>query len=123
VATLTPRKGYDLLLTALADVPHRNWRLTCAGSLDRDLPTVARVRAQLRDSGLEDRVWLAGDLDAPAVAAQYDRADLFVLPTLHEGYGMAVAEASRAIAGRQHGDGAIRDLVGDGLASSCHPAI
>ena len=43
--------------------------------------------------GLEDRVSLAGDLDAAALAALYDRADLFVLPTLYEGYGMAVAEA------------------------------
>jgi glycosyltransferase involved in cell wall biosynthesis len=114
VATLTPRKGYDLLLSALAAIPHRHWRLTCAGSLDRDLPTVARVRAQLRESGLENRVLLAGDLDAPAVAAQYDRADLFVLATLHEGYGMAVAEAlARGLPVVSTATGAIRDLVGD----------
>jgi glycosyltransferase involved in cell wall biosynthesis len=114
VATLTPRKGYDLLLTALAAVPTRNWRLTCAGSLDRDLPTVARVRAHLRENGLEDRVLLAGDLDASAVAAQYDRADLFVLPTLHEGYGMVVAEAlARGLPVVSTATGAIPDLVGD----------
>lgn len=112
VATLTPRKGYELLLRALAAVPHRNWRLTCAGSLDRDRPTVARVRAQLRDSGLEDRVSLVGDLDAAAVAAQYDRADVFVLPTLYEGYGMAVAEAlARGLPVISTATGAIADLV------------
>ena len=47
VATLTPRKGYEILIDALAAIPHRHWRLTCAGSLDRDAPTVARVRARL----------------------------------------------------------------------------
>jgi glycosyltransferase involved in cell wall biosynthesis len=93
VATLTPRKGYELLMSALAAIPHRNWRLRCAGSLDRDPGTVARVRAQLRESGLVDRVLLIGDMDAGALGAEYQRADLFVLPTFYEGYGMAVAEA------------------------------
>ena len=76
VASLTPRKGYELLLNALAAVPARNWQLTCAGSLDRDAGTVSRVRALLRRSHLDDRVSLAGDLDASALAEQYDRARL-----------------------------------------------
>jgi glycosyltransferase involved in cell wall biosynthesis len=114
VATLIPRKGYELLLSALAEVPHRNWRLTCAGSLDRDPPTVTRVRAQLQEHGLADRVSLVGDLDAAALATQYDRADVFVLSTLYEGYGMAVAEAlARGLPVVSTATGAIRDLVGD----------
>jgi glycosyltransferase involved in cell wall biosynthesis len=113
VATVTPRKGYELLIAALAAIPQRNWRLTCAGSLERDPATVARVRAQLRDAGLEDRVTLAGDLDTAALAAEYDRADLFVLPTLYEGYGMAVAEAlARGVPVVSTATGAIPDLVG-----------
>jgi glycosyltransferase involved in cell wall biosynthesis len=70
------------------------------------------VRARLRDSGLEDRVRLAGDLDAAALAAEYDRADLFVLPTLYEGYGMAVAEAlARGLPVVSTATGSIEDLV------------
>jgi glycosyltransferase involved in cell wall biosynthesis len=112
VATVTPRKGYELLMNALAAIPHRNWRLTCAGSLDRDPATVARVRAQLRATGLDDRVSLAGDMDASALAVLYDRADVFVLPTLHEGYGMAVAEAlARGLPVVSTATGAIEDLV------------
>jgi glycosyltransferase involved in cell wall biosynthesis len=112
VATLTPRKGYEILIDALAAIPYRHWRLTCAGSLDRDAPTVARLRARLRDSGLEDHVRLAGDLDANAVAAEYDRADVFVLPTLYEGYGMAVAEAlARGLPVVSTATGSIADLV------------
>jgi glycosyltransferase involved in cell wall biosynthesis len=114
VATLTPRKGHALLLSALASIPQRDWRLTCAGSLDRDPATVARLRAQIRDVGLEDRVSLLGDLDQSALAAQYDRADLFVLATLYEGYGMAVAEAlARGLPVISTATGAIQDLVGD----------
>jgi glycosyltransferase involved in cell wall biosynthesis len=114
VATLTPRKGHAMLLSALASIPQRDWRLTCAGSLNRDPATVAQVRAQIRDLGLEDRVSLLGDLDQSALAAQYDRADLFVLATLYEGYGMAVAEAlARGLPVISTATGAIQGLVGD----------
>src|SRR5204862_176923 len=76
------------------------------------LRIVARVRAQVRDSGLEDRVVLAGDLDTGALAAEYARADLFVLATLYEGYGMAVAEAlARGLPVVSTATGAIDDLV------------
>src|SRR5207247_10419880 len=83
----------DVLLRALASIPTRNWRLTCAGRLDCDPATVARVRALRRTLDLDDRVTFTGDLDADHLALEYDRADVFVLPTLYEGYGMAVAEA------------------------------
>ena len=113
VATLTPRKGYELLMNALAATPSQNWRLTCAGSLDRDAPTVARVLEQVRDNGFENRISFVGDLDAAAVAVQYDRADVFVLPTFYEGYGMVVAEAlARGLPVVSTATGAILDLVG-----------
>jgi glycosyltransferase involved in cell wall biosynthesis len=114
VATLTPRKGHELLLNALAGVPYRTWRLACAGSLDRDAATVSRVRALLHDYDFDDRVSLLGDLDSSALAQQYDRADGFVLPTLYEGFGMAVAEAlARGLPVVSTDTGAIRDLVGE----------
>ena len=113
VATLTPRKGHELLVRALAAVRHRNWRLICAGSLDRDPLTVARVRDLVRAEGVEDRIVLAGDMEAAMLATHYDRADLFVLPTLYEGYGMVVAEAlARGLPIVSTATGAIADLVG-----------
>jgi glycosyltransferase involved in cell wall biosynthesis len=93
VATLIPRKGHDVLFRALASIPRRNWRLTCVGSLDRDPATVRQLRAQLTASHLTDRVSLAGEMNGGTLSAAYDGADLFVLPTLYEGYGMVVAEA------------------------------
>ena len=112
VATLTPRKGHELLFRALASIPQRNWRLTCAGSLDRDPATVERLRAQLSADALDDRVTFAGDMDEATLATYYDRADLFVLPTLYEGYGMAVAEAlARGLPVISTATGAIGELV------------
>jgi Glycosyltransferase len=124
VATLTPRKGYELLMSALAAIPPHDWRLTCAGSLDRDAPTVARVLEQVRDNGFENRISFVGDLDAAAVAVQYDCADVFVLPTLYEGYGMVVAEAlARGLPVVSTATGAILDLVGSDAGIVVPPAI
>jgi glycosyltransferase involved in cell wall biosynthesis len=114
VATLTPRKGHELLLRALASVPAGDWRLTCAGGFDRDPATAERVRALVRELALEDHVMLAGDMNAAQLAVEYDRADLFVLPTLYEGYGMAVAEAlARGLPVVSTATGAIAQLVGE----------
>ena len=114
VATLNPGKGHEMLCRALAAVPYRDWHLTCAGSLDRHPQTVERLRERLRADGLEARVSLAGDLNAAALAACYDRADLFVLATLHETYGMAVAEAlAHGLPVVSTATGAIPELVGD----------
>ncbi len=93
VATLTPRKGHEVLLRALARLSDRQWRLTLVGGLDRDPPTVSRIEALIAANGLENRVRLAGEAEGDALEAHYHGADLFVLATWHEGYGMVVAEA------------------------------
>jgi len=94
VATLTPRKGHITLIRALARLKHLDWHLTCLGSLGRDPKTATRVRAEIRKAGLEQRVVLAGQTASRArLERLYARADVFVLPTEYEGYGMAVAEA------------------------------
>jgi glycosyltransferase involved in cell wall biosynthesis len=113
-ATLGPGKGHEILFRALAEAPHDNWHLTCAGSLDRHPRTVQQLRKQLRRDGLEPRVSLVGELDARTLAVCLDKADLFVLPTLHETYGMAVAEAlARGLPVISTATGAIPELVGD----------
>jgi SAM-dependent methyltransferase len=93
VATVIPRKGHAILLRALATLRDLPWRLTCVGGLDRDPALVTRLRALVHEDGLDDRVAFAGEMSGPTLDAEYARADLFVLPTLYEGYGMVVAEA------------------------------
>ena len=113
VAAITPGKGHEILLRALGRLRHRAWRLTCAGSVERHPATVAVVRNTLRADGLEDRVAFTGELDAPALSELYDSADLFVHATLHETYGMVVAEAlARGLPVVSTATGAIPDLVG-----------
>ena len=112
VATLVPRKGHDVLFTALARLRHLPWHLTCAGSLTLHPPTAAARQQQLRALDLAERVSLVGDLDAAALTAAYDRSDIFVLATRHEGYGMAVAEAvAHGLPVVSTATGAIAELV------------
>ena len=113
VATLIPRKGHEILFRALAEIPNRNWRLTCVGSAGRDPRTATDLCAQLGTYALANRVKLAGEADGAALAAHYDGADAFVLASLHEGYGMAVAEAlARGLPIVSTAVGAIPELVG-----------
>ena len=93
-ATLTPRKGHAVLFEALAELRDRHWHLICAGSLTRDAATVAALQRQISRLRLRDRVSLLGDLDAQTLERHYARADLFVLASYLEGYGMALAEAA-----------------------------
>jgi glycosyltransferase involved in cell wall biosynthesis len=114
VATLNPGKGHAILFRALRSIVDQDWRLTCAGSLERDPATVRQLRDQLRSDGLDGHVALAGELDQAPLDAWYDRADLFVLATLGESYGMAVAEAlARGLPIVSTRTGAIPDLAGD----------
>jgi glycosyltransferase involved in cell wall biosynthesis len=114
VASVTPGKGHDVLLSALASVPHRDWHLTCAGSLTRAAATASRVRTRVQTLNLGGRVTLAGELDEAALAGLYGAADLFVIATLRETYCMAVAEAlAHGLPVVGTATGAIPELVGE----------
>ncbi len=93
VATVHPGKGHDLLLAALARLDGRPWTLVCAGSLDVDPDHVTALQAQVRAHSWERRVTFAGPLVGSALGAAHDRADLVVLATRRESYGMVVTEA------------------------------
>jgi glycosyltransferase involved in cell wall biosynthesis len=93
VAAVSPRKGHLLLIEALAPLADRPWRLTCIGSLTRDRATAASLEQAIARHGLAERVELAGEWPPDRLDAAYADADVFVLPSFHEGYGMAFAEA------------------------------
>jgi glycosyltransferase involved in cell wall biosynthesis len=93
VATVTPRKGHDVLVTALARVRDLPWRCVCAGSLDRDPAFAADVLGHVQREGLADRIHFVGEHGSDALDALYQESSVFVLASHYEGYGMALAEA------------------------------
>ena len=93
VGSLIPRKGYDVLVAALARLAHLPWRLTVVGDCGRNPQTARQIMAEIARLGLAAQVTLLGTVAADALAPLYASADLFVLPSRFEGYGMAYAEA------------------------------
>lgn len=93
VGTVTPRKGHRLLVQALAPLASLRWTLHCIGSLQRDGAAATDLRQAIDAAGLQARVHLHGERSEAEVAAAYAEADVFVLPSYHEGYGMVFAEA------------------------------
>ena len=91
VATLTVRKGHALLLQALAGLTHLDWTLHNVGSATRDRDTATRLQAQAAPLG--ERVQWHGEVDAQALIDHFAAADVFVLASLHEGFGMVITEA------------------------------
>ena len=113
VGSVTPRKGQDRLVDALAELTDRPWTLTCVGPLGRAPGFVADLRAQIARLGLTERVELVGSQAGAALDAHYDRADLAVLVSWTETYGMVVTEAlARGVPVLVTAAGALPDTLG-----------
>ena len=93
VGAVMPRKGYDVLVAALAKLNDLDWRMTIAGALDRHPAAVEALRATIQNHKLDDRIKLAGKVVPATLNRFYESADLFVSASLFEGYGMVLAEA------------------------------
>jgi glycosyltransferase involved in cell wall biosynthesis len=93
VGAVVPRKGFDVLIAALATLADLPWRLTIAGDRARDRSAAAQLDADIARHALENRVAVLDAVSAQRLAALYAEADLFVLASYFEGYGMAYAEA------------------------------
>jgi hypothetical protein len=93
VGTLSQRKGHDVLVAALSGLPHLDWTLRIVGDGTLDPACSAALREQIDRLGLAARITLTGAVTREALDSDYARADIFVLASHYEGYGMAYAEA------------------------------
>lgn len=93
VGIIVPRKGYDLLVAALATLGDLPWRLTIVGDRRHDAQASARLDADILRHGLTARIAIEGTVPAERLAELYSTADVFVLASRYEGYGMAFAQA------------------------------
>jgi glycosyltransferase involved in cell wall biosynthesis len=92
VGAITPVKGHDVLVEALIRIADLKWSWTLVGA-SVDAQHATGLWSALFRAGLDGRVTLAGALAGEALAAAYSSADLVVLPSRHETYGMVATEA------------------------------
>lgn len=91
VATLTRRKAHDILIDALSQITHLSWSARFVGGADFDPDWAMLLRTKVHALALERRITFVGSVADPAL--EYAQANIFVLPSLFEGYGMVFAEA------------------------------
>jgi len=112
VGAVIPRKGYHDLIEALAGLVHVPWSLSIVGDLERAPDYVAHLRERVRTVGLDDRVIFMGGIPAVELEAEWRAAQIYVAASLHEGYGMAVAEAiARGVPTVTTGADAVREWL------------
>jgi glycosyltransferase involved in cell wall biosynthesis len=93
VANVTVEKGHDVLVDALLSLSEQSWRCFCVGSVDRDPEFVEDLRRRASGAGLADRVLFPGTRTSSDLHRSYVAADLMVLASRAETYGMVVTEA------------------------------
>ncbi len=119
------RKGVDVLLDAFITLSHRYAdsqsapRLTLLGDGPQRQPYQSRVPAALRD-----RIVFKGFVQPSALPDAFAQADVFVLPSRHDGWGLVINEAIAAGMPVITTDcaGAAADLVEDGRNGFVVPA-
>ncbi|RTL70588.1 MAG: glycosyltransferase family 1 protein [Hyphomicrobiales bacterium] len=122
VGSIVPRKAYDILVRALARVTSIDWRLTIAGARTLSEEANAALDRVIAETGLAHRIRLLGALPRSDLDSLYQHADLFVLASLYEGFGMVLTEAlARGLPIVCTTGGAAADTVPDAAALKVAP--
>ena len=93
LAALLPNKDQSLLVAALSDLTDLPWTASLVGSDTADPAYAARLRDTVNRLGLQDRVRIPGELRGGALAAEWATADLSLLISRAETFGLVVTES------------------------------
>ncbi|WP_026535459.1 glycosyltransferase family 4 protein [Arthrobacter sp. H14] len=93
VGTVSPVKNQLATVAALASLKEFDWTARLIGPSGPDVGYLEQVRFAIKAAGLEDRVDLTGELTGTGLDDQWHAADISVLPSRAETYGMVVAES------------------------------
>ncbi|HKY40870.1 MAG TPA: glycosyltransferase family 4 protein [Polyangiaceae bacterium] len=92
LGNILPRKRVRELAEAFAGLPHAHAELILVGA-ELEPAYAAEIRRLIERAGVADRVRFLGSLDSAGVVDQLALADVLVLPSALEGYGMVLSEA------------------------------
>ena len=93
IATLTPVKDQLTVVQALAMISDLDWSAVLVGSTTADIDYAQQVRTMIGSIGLSERIAITGTLTGPALEEQWAAADLLLLISRTEMYGLVVTEA------------------------------
>lgn len=93
VAALLPNKDQLLTVAALAGIQDLEWTASLVGSEQADPAYAKQVEEAIARSGLAGRLQLTGELAGDALEAEWNRADLSLLVSREEAFGMVVTES------------------------------
>ena len=93
VGSIIPRKGFDCLMAALHSVVDLPWTLSIAGDTSRNRFAYEQLLSDIDRFHFADRVRVLGAISDAELEQLYASADVFVLASRFEGYGMVFAEA------------------------------
>ncbi|MCJ7633025.1 glycosyltransferase family 4 protein [Candidatus Bathyarchaeota archaeon] len=93
VGNLEPRKGLDIAIRALSLLGHIAFSFDIIGGHHKQEKYFMCLKTLVDKLHLEGKVLFHGKIEAERIPTFYQRADIFVFPSLHEGYGMAIPEA------------------------------
>ena len=91
IGRLVPEKGHDVLLRALALLRDAGTPVTL--QIVGDGPRREALVALAEKLGIADAVTLSGRLPREGLLHALRQADVFVMPSLREGFGVALVEA------------------------------
>lgn len=96
VANWTRSKGHLFLLEVLTELAHLSWTWHIVGDTEIDPELVGAFRSKIAQTGLSSRVRIHGALPPAETQDSFKKADLFIMASLTESYGMVFAESLAA---------------------------
>jgi glycosyltransferase involved in cell wall biosynthesis len=112
-------KGHDILLEALASIAALSWHCTCVGSLDRNQAFVESLCRRWSVTRLGERVSFPGPQTGADLDRSYASADLLVVASRAETYGLVVTEAlARGLPVIAAEVGGVAEALGEGAAGT-----
>ena len=86
-------KGYDKVIKALAEVVKVNDKIKYVIAGKYDEQEKALVDGLIRDNNLQNHVLLIGFIKEEELVGHYQMADLYIMPSKNEGFGIVFIEA------------------------------